>query len=530
MRPVFSAEEMRRLDRRAITELGIAGATLMEQAGRGAAEAIVRLLPALGLKRGARVAIVCGKGGNAGDGFVVARWLRGRGCRPSVWLAAPREEVVGDAALKLRALERAGLRPVPVSDETAVAQALRHAGLVVDALLGTGARGAPSGRFARLIDVINASGRPVVALDIPSGLPADGGAPEGPAIRAAATLTFAGLKRGLVTPPGDDFAGRVEVIPIGIPEAEVGRGVTTFLLERGDIAGRFPRRRRAAHKGSYGHLLILAGSLGKTGAAALAARAAMRSGCGLVTVATAASQQPVVASLVLEAMTEALPETAARSVALKAREAVRELAAARTAVAAGPGLGLDAETQALVRELVREVPRPMVLDADALTAVAGHLDLLRGASAPRSLTPHPGEMARLLGTTTAAVQRDRIETTRAFARAHGVHVVLKGAASVIAAPSGEVYLNPTGNPGMASGGAGDVLTGMVGAFLARGFDPLGALQAAAYLHGRAGDIAAARVGEEALVASDLIAALPEAFAELGEASERARTSAPSEVR
>jgi NAD(P)H-hydrate epimerase len=514
MRPVFSAEEMRRLDRRAVDELGIPGAVLMERAGRGAAEAIRAWLAARGRRRGARVALLCGKGGNGGDGFVAARWLARYGMRPSVWLAAPPEEVGGDAGQKLAALRRAGIRPRRVEDESAVAADLARAEVVVDALLGTGARGAPEGLVARLVELINASGRPVVALDIPSGLPADGGAPTGPVVRAALTLTFAGLKRGLVMEPGRSWAGQVQVVDLGIPAAEVTRGVKTFLLEAADVAGHFPPRAADTHKGHYGHLLIVAGSRGKTGAAALAARAAMRSGAGLVTVATAASQQPVVAGLVLEAMTEALPETPAHSVGAKALDAIAELAARRDAVALGPGLGLDPETQAVAREAARSVRRPMVVDADALTALAGHLETLATAPAPRCLTPHPGEMARLLEVSTAEVQRDRLAAARAAAARAAAWVVLKGAVSVIAGPGGEAFLNPTGNPGMASGGTGDVLTGMVGAFLARGLEPAAALQAAVYLHGRAGDLAAVRLGQEALIASDLIEALPAAFAEV----------------
>ena len=298
---------------------------------------------------------------------------------------------------------------------------------------------------------------------VPSGAPADGGAPAGPAVHATLTLTFAGWKRGLVTGVGPELAGEVEVVPIGMPEAELARGVTTFVLELQDVARHFPPRPRNAHKGSYGHLLIVAGSLGKTGAAALAAMAAMRSGAGLVSVATPASQQPVVAGLVLEAMTEALPETAARTLALKAREVVAELAAPR-------------------------------------------------------LTPHPGELARMLGVTVDEVQRDRIEVVREFATRHRVHLVLKGVFSVIGDPDGRVVVNPTGNPGMASGGTGDVLTGVLGALLARGLAPGDALQAAVFLHGLAGDLAAERVGEESLVARDVIDALPAAFGRLADAS------------
>jgi ADP-dependent NAD(P)H-hydrate dehydratase / NAD(P)H-hydrate epimerase len=506
---------MRDLDRRAVADLGIPGATLMENAGRGATEALLASLPALGApRRGARVAIVCGKGGNGGDGFVVARWLRRRGHRPVVLLAVPPAEIGGEAGAKLAALRRAGVAPVLIEDAAQAAPRLAEAHVVVDALLGTGTRGAPTGLTADLIERINASGRPVVALDIPSGLPADGGAPSGPAVRAAATFTFAGLKHGLVQPPGLDFAGRVTVVPIGIPDAETGRGIRAWLIERADVAAHFPPRPRDAHKGTYGSLLIVGGSLGKTGAAALAARSAMRAGGGLVTTATAASQQPIVAGLVIESMTEPLAETAAGTVALTARERVVALAGRRDAVALGPGLGLEAETQELARQLARDLDRPLVLDADALTALAGRLDLLRGAPAPRCLTPHPAEMARLLGTSVADVQRDRVGAARGVATAYGVNVALKGATTVVAVADGRVFLNPTGNPGMASGGTGDVLTGIVGAFLARGMDAADALVAAVYLHGSAGDLAAARLGEESLIASDVIDSLPDAFAAL----------------
>jgi NAD(P)H-hydrate epimerase len=513
VRPVFTGEEMRRLDERAVRELGIPGATLMENAGRGAAEAVLAwLTPAKRSARGRRVAIVCGKGGNGGDGFVVARWLTRRGVRCDVLLAARPDEVRGDAAEKLRELRTVGIRPVPITDVSLAT--LTRADLIVDALLGTGVRLAPEGVVATAIAAINGAGRPVLALDMPSGLPADGGAPPGAVVRADATVTFAGLKRGLVVSPGRELAGRVSVADIGVPAAEVGRGIATFVLEPDDVARHFPRRLRAAHKGTYGHLLVVAGSLGKTGAAALAAESALRSGVGLVTVATAASQQPIVAGLVIEAMTAPLEEGARGVIGQRAWATLAELAGGRDAVALGPGVGLDAEVQDVVRRLVVETRVPMVIDADAVTALTGHLDLLRKAAAPRCLTPHPGEMARVLGMNVADVQRDRVAVARDFATTYRVFVVLKGAASVVARPDGTVVLNPTGNPGMASGGTGDVLTGMVGALLARGLEAGDALTSAVYLHGLAGDVAAEGAGEESLIARDVIAALPEAFRRL----------------
>jgi NAD(P)H-hydrate epimerase len=515
VRPVFTGDEMRRLDERAIRELGIPGATLMENAGCGAADAILAwLTSARRPARGRRVAIVCGKGGNGGDGFVAARWLARQGVRCDVCLVGSAADVRGDAAQKLQALKKAGLRPTVVGDAAALGPVLARAELVVDALLGTGVRSAPEGVIAEAITAVNASGRPVLALDIPSGLPADGAAPSGPAVRAEATVTFAGLKRGLVVPPGRDLAGRVSVVDIGVPAAEVARGIATFVLEAGDVARHFPRREASAHKGTYGHLLVVAGSLGKTGAAALAAEGALRAGVGLVTVATAASQQPVVAGLVLEAMTAPLAEGATGIIGEGAWPALAELVAARDAAAIGPGIGLDAGVQAVARRLVIEARVPMVVDADALTALSGHLEVLRKAAAPRCLTPHPGELARLLEKSVPEVQRARIEIAREFAVAHRAHLVLKGAVSVVAAPDGTVLLNPTGNPGMASGGTGDVLTGIAGAFLARGLAPGDALAAAVYVHGLAGDVAAERAGEESLIARDVIAALPEAFRRL----------------
>ena len=512
MQPVFTAAEMRALDARAIDTLGIPGPRLMENAGRGAAALIAREWAPV---RGKRVLVLCGKGNNGGDGFVVARHLKAKGARPRVLLVGQRAEVEGDAA---QALARCRGKVEEIRDDNGlaiVARALAETELVVDALLGTGLTGPARGLTAQVIEQLNRSagrgGIPVVALDLPSGLGSDGGALLGHTVRATLTATFAGLKRSLLLHPSVEQAGRVVVVPIGIPPVEVDRGVSTFCLEESDIRPLFPPRPGDAHKGSYGHLLVIAGSVGKTGAAALAGRSALRSGVGLCTVATPASQQPIVASFSMETMTEPIVETAARSLAVKAREHLVELALQRDAVALGPGISLDPETQALARALVAEVPRPMVVDADALSALAGHLDLLAEAPAARVLTPHPGEMARMLGVGIAQVQADRMETVRRFCVEHRVYLVLKGARSVLGSPDGRVFVNPTGNPGMATGGSGDVLTGMIGAFLARRFDALAALQAGCYLHGRAGDLAAADRGEEGLVAGDIIEAISAAL-------------------
>jgi len=513
--PVFTAAEMRALDARAIRELGMPGPRLMDNAGTGAAALIARWLAPI---RGKAVVVVCGKGNNGGDGFVVARRLKARGAAVRVLLVGRRAEVRGDAA---DALGRWRGRVEEVEEPSGLARALGGADVIVDALLGTGVSGPARGPVAAAIEAINragAGGVPVVALDLPSGLDSDRGALLGPTVKAWRTVTFAGLKRSLLLAPAAAQAGAVEIGDIGVSAAAARRGITTWRLEIADVRPSFPPRDLDAHKGRFGHLLVVAGSLGKTGAAVLAGRAALRCGVGLCTIAAPASQQPIIAAQAPEYMTEALPETAARSLSLKAKDRVLELARRMDAVALGPGLSLDPEAQELARALIWELEQPMVVDADALSALAGHLDLLRHAAGPRALTPHPGELARMLGTTIEAVQADRIEVTRTFAREHGVAIALKGAHTVIAGPDGHVAINPTGNPGMAKGGSGDVLTGIVGALLAREIEPAAALRAGCYLHGLAGDVAARERGEYAMLASDIIESLPAALRALAESA------------
>ena len=479
MIPVATAAEMRRADRLATERHGVPSLVLMENAGRAAADVVERVTGRAG---GRRVVVVAGKGQNGGDGFVVARHLAGRGARVSVWLATRADEIGGDAATNLAALRRGGL---PVSEAV-----------------------------AGVIEAINAAGRPVCSLDLPSGLSADHGELLGPTVRATLTVTFGLPKVGLFLPAGLAHAGRVEVVDLGVPRAWIEDGVASALLEADDVRAWLPSRPVDAHKGRFGHLLVVAGSLGKTGAAVLACRGALRVGTGLVTCATAASQQPVVASHLVEGMTEALPETTSGSLSSKAGERIVNWARRMEAVALGPGLGLDPETLGLVRELGVIVECPMVLDADALTALVGSLGALRDARGRRLLTPHPGEAARLLERSIAQVQADRLESARRLAGESGAVVALKGAYTVVASPGGETVLNPTGNPGMATGGTGDVLTGVAGGLLAQGLSAEAALRAAVYLHGAAGDLAAAARGGAGLLAGDLAEQLPLALAHL----------------
>jgi NAD(P)H-hydrate epimerase len=514
MIPLLTAEAMRAADRRAIDRLGVAGLVLMENAGREAVDLMER---AFGPLRGRRVVVLCGRGNNGGDGFVAARHLEARGVRVDAWLAGAGGELRGEAAANLAILRQGGV-PVREVVETAggvdlgpLRAALGTADLVIDALLGTGTRGAATGLVAAVIATVNESGRPVCALDLPSGLSADTGTAEGPAIRARLTVTFGLPKLGLFLGAGAVLAGRVEIADLGVPRDWLATESSVALLEAGDVRAALPPRPLEAHKGRYGHVLVVAGALGKTGAAVLTCRGALRSGAGLVTCALPASQQPVVAGHLPEAMTEALPETVAHTPSAKAVDRILELAAARQSLVVGPGAGLDPETQALMREIARETACPTVIDADGLTALVGQVGLLREARGPRILTPHPGEAARLLGTSAGAVQADRLGSARRLAEASGAVVALKGAGTVVARPDGIATLNPTGNPGMATGGMGDVLSGIVGGLLAQGVEVAAATRAAVYLHGLAGDLLAAQTGGAGLLAGEVADLVPAAI-------------------
>jgi len=507
--PVLTAEEMRRADRHTIEQVGLLGAVLMENAGAAVARAIEERYPAA-----RRMVVLCGKGNNGGDGFVVARRLRGRGAE--ALLLGRRDEVEGDARVHLLACERSGGRVTEVADGAAWANTrprLASADLVVDALLGTGLRSRPTGLVAEAIGElirIAGSGVPIVAVDIPSGVSSDGGGVEWPTARATLTVTFAAPKRGHVLPPACDGVGELVVADIGITrETLLAAQPGLFLLEPSDAAAAFPPRPAGAHKGDYGHVLIVAGSVGKTGAAVLAAAGALRAGAGLATVATAAPALPLVAAGRPEVMTEPLPATDGGGVSEQALERLLELAQERDAVVLGPGLGHDPSTCALVRAFVPRCRVPLLVDADGLNAL-GPKGEAAHREAPTVLTPHPGEMGRLLGRTAAQVQADRLRAALDLARATGALTVLKGHRTLVAEPSGRAAVNPTGNPGLASGGTGDVLAGVAGALLAR-HPPWLAATAAAYVHGLAGDCAARRRGQESLLAGDLLESLPEAI-------------------
>jgi hydroxyethylthiazole kinase-like uncharacterized protein yjeF len=507
---VLTAEQMRTVDRKTI-EAGIAGLILMENAGHRVTEFLEEIFAPLARQR---VVILCGKGNNGGDGFVVARQLHARLHPRSlhVVFGGREEDLHGEAAANYRALAACGC---PVSDS--ITDEMRLATIVVDALLGTGLTGPARGSVVDLIREIN-TGFPkakIVALDIPSGLPSDSATCEGESVRADYTVTFTAPKVGQVLPPNCDRVGLLRVAPIGSPPNLYEKDDSIFLALSGPELFRhlFEPRPAGAHKGSFGHVLVLGGSRGKTGAAAMAGIAALRSGAGLVTVASADSAIPVIASHAAEVMTEPLPETDTGSLSLRSFDYGRLAAVAenKTVIAVGPGASTHTETVALVRRVVEEFSQPMVVDADGLNALAGSAFQGRGLLV---LTPHPGEMSRLCGLPAEEILKDRVEVARSFAMKRNVSLVLKGQRTLIALPDGRVWINPTGSPAMATGGTGDILTGLIAGLLAQFPDePTQALLAAVYLHGRAGELGGAALGEKSLVATDLLQFLPRAIKE-----------------
>lgn len=512
---VLNTAQMREADRRTIDDLGVPSIVLMENAGRQVVDAMESAFDALA---DWRVSVLCGRGNNGGDGFVVARTLAARGVDVLVCIAGSPDSIRGDAKINLDIVRRLGIPIVEASSEQAWEL---HAGdvlgrdLIVDALFGTGLSGPLSGLAETIVADLAEVNVPIVAVDLPSGLSADDAAPIGPAVPATLTVTLAAPKLPLVMPPGDRLVGNLVIADIGIPPGIIEEvdGPYVSRLTREELHPLLPTRPPHAHKGTFGHALIVAGSVGKTGAAHLAAMGALRSGAGLVTVATAAGCVPVVASLGAEYMTEPLAEGSPGQMGATALD--RILSLPQGAVAVGPGIGTGAEQRQLVAGLVERVLAPLVLDADALNVLAADPGVLAARNGRVTVvTPHPGEMARLLGTSASAVQERRLQVAQQFACTHGVFVVLKGHRTLIATPTGRVFINPTGNPGMATGGSGDVLTGMLAAWLMQTDNAEHACQLAVYLHGAAGDLAAADIGEIAMTAGDILAELGEAVEEL----------------
>lgn len=503
---------MRAVDRRCIEGLGIPGLTLMENASRAVYAELRRHHPDLDSRA---VTVVCGKGNNGGDGLATARHIAAGGGRVNVILLARGADLRGDARTNLDRACAAGVGITEASDEEVWRQAWAalKPDLVVDGIFGTGLTSPARGIYGLAIEDITTSGARVVSIDVPSGLSSDTPEIFTPSIHANLTVALQCLKICHALPPACEQCGEVVVVPIGIPEEVIEDPAHGTEMIDSSVAEILPPRPRDTHKGHYGHVLVVAGSLGKTGAAVMTGMAAYRAGAGLVTVATPRSCLPIVAAGAPEIMTEPLDETPQGTLAFSAIERIAELAVGKDTLVVGPGLTTAPSTRSAVRELVRSRRQPMVLDADGVNCFAGDRGALKAAAEdpPLVITPHPGEFSRLCGVSTQEVVRDRAGHASRLASELGITVVLKGYRTVVGAPDGRLFINPTGNPGMATGGAGDVLTGIAGGFLAQRLPLPGAINFAVYIHGRAGDIAAEDVGETSLVATDLLRALPAAF-------------------
>jgi len=504
---IVTAAEMRAIDRASSERFGVPSLTLMENAGAAVAEHVLAHHHA-----SRRVVVFCGKGNNGGDGFVAARRLHQKGKTVQVILLADPAEIKGDAAVMYGKLPVAAI--VIHSQEELKSDRVRlslPADVYLDAILGTGFKPPVSGLYADAIMMLSATQAPVIAVDIPSGADADAMGPqEGIIARADSVVTFTAARPAHVFSLLTD--GPTYVAPIGSPEEAVVSSLQLNVITARDFASLIQPRRADSNKGLYGHVMVIGGSLGKAGAAAMAGMSALRCGAGLSTVATPKSVLATVAGFHPELMTEPLPETAAGTISAKASGQLEALAKKMSLLAIGPGISREPETSAFVREFVAKSTVPIVLDADGLNAFEGYADELNGGSRLLVITPHPGEMARLAGCSTADVQKDRLGVARQFSREHALIVVLKGHRTLVVQPDGEAWVNTTGNPGMSTGGTGDILTGMVAAMIAQNpKDVMRAVCAAVHLHGSSGDGMLDSVGEHSMVATDLLRGLPEAF-------------------
>ena len=544
MIPIFKAEEMAALDRAAIDGLGIPGIVLMESAARGVFRTAVDILghnygasvplpaginaspcgdhcdcspnlPPRFIAPGRSVKVFCGKGNNGGDGLAVARMLDSVGCFVEIILLCQGDEMTGDAKTNY---DLAVKLEIPIIEDAEEEDFIIEGDtdLVIDALLGTGMKGAAQGKIAEAIGEINQAECPVLSIDIPSGVEGSTGMVNGPAVYANATATMAGLKRGLIFSPGREHAGEITVVDIGTPGRLVEESQPyLWQIEPNDIFGKLPIRAEDTHKGEAGRVFIMAGSPGMTGAACMSADACVKSGAGLVVLGIPESSNPVVEMKLTEAMSQPLAETDTGSLASEAEELIAQQMEWATALAIGPGLSRNSETMEFVRNLIGGMDKPVVIDADALYALAEKPDSLNKLPKDSILTPHMGEFSRLIGKSVDDIKVNRVDIVRGKAQDWKTVIILKGSPSVIACPDGNVYVNTTGNPGMASGGVGDVLTGILAALLGAGVIPEDAAVAGTFLHGLAGNMAASEKGILGMTATDMISKLHEVFKEYG---------------
>jgi NAD(P)H-hydrate epimerase len=510
----MSREQIQKADQVTITQQGIPGIVLMENAGKGAAEYIMSLLP----ERGASCSIVCGSGNNGGDGYVIARYLINKNIKVKVYLLTEKFRIKGDAKTNLEILQKMSADIIEVSEQGlgSYLEALNQSKIVVDAIFGTGLKSEVKGKYKEAIEVLNRCQSIKVAVDVPSGLDVDTGWPLGVCVKVDHTVTFGYLKSGLLLYPGASLAGKIHLVDIGFsPHIPEMVGFEGIVLSLESLKHLIPPRAPDAHKGNFGHLGIIAGSVGKPGAALMCAKAALRSGTGLVTLLSSLECQKILAGKVQEVMYDHFIERDDSEPTFEAKAKLRELIDKKSALVIGPGIPTSPGISSLLLEIIKDLSLPMVIDADGLNLIARHsLDILKEVPGDLVLTPHPGEMARLIKTSVAEIQARRIKQARDFAKEYKLVLVLKGVPTVIATSEGEIFLNSSGNPGMASGGTGDVLTGMIAAFLAQGYPPLDAAKLGVYLHGLCGDLARDKKGEISLIAGDLIEELPVCFRRL----------------
>jgi NAD(P)H-hydrate epimerase len=503
-----TAQQMKQLDQRTIEQFGLPGTVLMENAARGAVQMIQSHYP-----QARSIAVFCGKGNNGGDGLVIARYFHSLGLKAKVYLAGTKKELKGAAALQLLLTDKLKVPLVELTDKMdlpALRQELIQYDLLVDALLGTGLEKNVQGLFRNVIQLMNELPLPKIAIDIPSGLSSDSGQPLGLCTLSDLTVTFGLPKVGQVLFPGCRFVGRLFVVDIGIPPMFYPpTNERVELLEPKTLAPFLPKRDPEGHKGLYGHVLVLAGSKGKTGAAAMTCLGALRAGAGLVTLGIPKSLNAIMEVKLTEAMTEPLPEGQAGTLGLKALKRIQSLCEGKKALAIGPGISQSQGTKSLVQTLLKRLKDiPLVLDADGLNALADNPQTLKTLAGRAILTPHPGEMSRLSGQSVKEIQADRIQSARAFARKYRVVVVLKGARTVIADPEGPVYLNPVAHSILASGGTGDILTGLILGLLAQGLSLTEAACLGVFLHGQAGTWLARERGGQGILASELLEKIP----------------------
>ena len=515
---VVTAAEMRQIDQDTIEGVGIPGIVLMETAGSAIVRAIEQHYPTC-----RRIGIFAGKGNNGGDGIVIARQLAHAGHDVNLFLVSPQESFRGEACTNLQIAKNLGLwiKEILTDAELKSDANIADCELLVDAIFGTGLRGAVRDPIASVINTINSLRTPIFSVDLPSGLDADTGHPLGTCVQADRTVTIGLPKRGLLVHPGAEVAGKLEVVDIGFPEQVIdAQGIKVNWITTTQASQWVPPRPSASHKGTYGRVLVVAGSTGMTGAAALASEAALRAGAGLVTLAAPKHLNPILEGLLPEVMTLALPETDAGSLSVSATSAILEFAEkTKSVLAIGPGLSQHPDTVLLVHQLVREnreqaLNLRMVVDADGLNALSQVPEVISLLDREAILTPHPGEMSRLTSSSVPGLEADRIRTAQQFASEHNLTLVFKGAPTVTGLPNGDVWINSTGNPGMATGGMGDVLTGIIAGLMAQGHSSETAAVLGVYLHGLAGDITAEALGMHGLIASDVLKAVPRAISSL----------------